>query len=196
MLQQSGYTYHKLLPKHRGPEEQGLWSSKVSALELGGKKKDGDTHGKIYILRVASENDEGSTYFILFLWSWVSRKDSIKQILPHFLHCHNKWLWKIKHKWQVPLLDLVNQRPSLFMKWVSFSHLQPEAFASFSVIHRMKCPVIFKWAANGHHCSHSVFKHGGKCRPQHYSEMTFENHLMLQWIWAWCPTAELRNLCV
>lgn len=48
---------------HRGLKQQGLYSSKASALELRGKIKDQDIHGKTSILRITSVYDGGSMYF-------------------------------------------------------------------------------------------------------------------------------------
>lgn len=47
----------------KGLKQQGLYSSKVSTLELRGKIKDQDIHGKTYILRLTTVYDSGSTYF-------------------------------------------------------------------------------------------------------------------------------------
>ena len=63
----------------------------------------------------------------------------------------------------------------IFLWKESFSwHLQPELFASFSLIHKIKSPVTFKWVANGLHCLCLIFMPGGECRPQHHGKMTFK----------------------
>lgn len=114
-------------------------------------------------------------YFFLFpqLRSWDSRKGSINSIPSHSLHCCTKRLWKMKHKWQVPLQGLLCGRPPS-EKRPPLWYLQPEVLASFALIHKIESPGIFKWVANTLNCLHLIFMPGTECRPQHCGEVTFK----------------------
>lgn len=71
--------------RHRRLKQQGLYSSKASALELRGKIKDQDIGGKTYILRLISVYDGGSMHFSFpQLRNCDSGKDSIKTVPSFF----------------------------------------------------------------------------------------------------------------